>query len=307
MKVNLKEILGESATALTEEQASFISDKLSKLIETKVDAELAVQTEILESEIKEKYNTLLEEKEAEYSSNLEALDETLTEKAKLFKEAVEEKTEGVLLALAEKYEADITSYKAFITEKVDSYLELKMQEIVPDAHIEAVAKVAVLEPIVAGFKKVMAENYIKFDEESFGLLKDARAEIISLRNQLSESVNECMTLNKSLHQTERSMKISEVCEGLTDSQRERAAKLLEGYATKEIEERFQYIREAVINEDSALKDEEAGAELIEESAADTTPSTKTVEEKDVITESTEDKKTDEMDMYVEEFKKISRK
>jgi hypothetical protein len=308
MKINLKDILGESVSALNEDQASFISEKITKLVETKVDSELAVQTEILESEIKEKYNVLLEEKEKEYTGNLEALEETLTEKAKMFKEAIEEKTEKTLRVLAEKYEADITEYKGFITEKVDSYLELKMKELVPDTHIEAVAKVAVLEPIVEGFKKVMAENYIKFDEESFGLLKDARSEIISLRNQLSESVNECMDMNKKLHLTERSVTISEVCEGLTESQRERAAKLLEGYATGELKERFQYIREAVIQDEGGDEGEAEGEGFEDESKADVTPQAKKVADKDEVSSEPEaEEKDDVMEMYVREYKKQAKR
>jgi hypothetical protein len=106
--------------------------------------------------------------------------------------------------------------------------------------------VSVLSPIVNGFKKIMEENYLKFDEENFGLLKDAKAEIMKLREEHAAAVNESMETNSELKNLKRFLKISEVCEGLTDSQRERASKLLESYDVNEIPDRYNAIRDLII-------------------------------------------------------------
>jgi hypothetical protein len=255
-KIDLKVLLGEN-TDFTSEQAELLTEKINKLIEAQVDTRVSVQQEILESEIKEKYDTLLEEREGVYTENLKTLEEGLLARATAFKDLVVEKTDTIIESYKAQKDGEVEQFKAVMESRLDSYLDLELKKAIPDSHIEALAKVSVLEPIVEGFKKVMQENYIKFDEESFGLLKDARSEIINLRKQLSGSVNESMDLTKKLNESERIMKISEVCEGLTQAQYERACKLLEGYDADEVAERFNLIRDVILETaDASKKDED---------------------------------------------------
>ena len=267
----LKGLFGEQVVELTEDQHASVSAKLEKLIETRVDAKVKFQTEVIEAEAKEKYDTLLKESTAKFSKDIKAVETVVLEKATSFKKSIENKMKTLVAEVKTKKEKDLESFKESIVEKLDKYLDLELDKKVPDVYVEAVAKVQILEPIVEGFKKTMQENYIKFDEENFSLIKDARSEIIKTREELAESTKANMDLNSELKKFKRSVKISEVCEGLTDSQRERASKLLESYDVDEIGERFSTIRDLIIenvdNKSDASKEEEK--EIGEETEAPT--------------------------------------
>jgi hypothetical protein len=255
----LKGLFGEQVTELTEDQTVAISSKLDKLVETRVETKVKFQTEVLEAEAKEKYDTLLNEATSKFEEKISSIETKTVELAESYKSKMVGKVEKVAKDLQEKKEADIAAFKKQIVEKLDKYLELEMEKKIPQTYVEAVAKVSVLEPIVEGVKKSLVENHISFDEKNFGLLKDAREEIVKLREEHANSIKESMELNSELKDLQRSLKISEVCEGLTDTQRERTTKLLESYDVDEIGERFAAIRDIIIE----------GAEMQEPTAVDT--------------------------------------
>jgi hypothetical protein len=242
----LSGLFGDQVTELSEDQRDTISDKLDRLIETRVDGKVKFQTEVLEAEAKEKYDTLLTEATSKYGETLEKVESKTVELAESHKSKLEKQVKTLSEQLKTKKEKEIASFKKDIVEKLDKYLEMELDKKIPDTYVEAVAQVSVLNPIVEGFKKTMEDNYIKFDEENFGLLKDAKEEIMKLREESATSVKESMEINSEMKTIKRTMKISEVCEGLTDSQRERATKLLESYDEAEIGERYDAIRDLII-------------------------------------------------------------
>jgi len=254
MKKNLdllKGLFGEQVTQLNEEQTTQISERLDKLVESRVNAKVRFQTEIVESEAKEKYDALLTEATAKYKKNIKQLEEQMVAKASNFKKTLEKANKTKLTTIEEGKSKEIESFKETIVEKLDKYLNLELNKKVPETFIESVAKVEVLEPIVEGFKKVMNDNYIKFDEENFGLLKDARGEIVKTHKENTKLVKENMEISSQLQTLKRSAKISKVCEGLTAAQREKAVKLLESYDVDEIEDRLNDIRDIVISSSSS--------------------------------------------------------
>jgi hypothetical protein len=255
----LKGLFGDQVEALTEDQTATISSKLDKLVETRVETKVKFQTEVLEAEAKEKYDVLLSEATSKYEKNLGSVENKTVKLAESYKSKMESKVQKVIKQLQEKKEQEVEAFKKEIVEKLDKYLELELEKKIPQTYVEAVAKVSVLEPIVEGVKNSLTENYIKFDENNFGLLKDAKQEIIKLREENASTIKESMDLNSELKDLKRSLKISEVCEGLTDSQRERTTKLLESYDVDEIGERFNAIRDIIIE----------GAEMREPAAVDT--------------------------------------
>lgn len=264
----LKGLFGEQVVELNEDQRAAVSSKLEKLIETRVEAKVKFQTEVIEAEAKEKYDVLMKEASAKYSKDIKAMETVVLEKAMNFKKSIENKSKVLLEKVKTKTTKDMEVFKEGIVEKLDKYLDLELDKKIPDVYVEAVAKVQILEPIVEGFKKTMQENYIKFDEENFSLIKDARAEIIKVREQLAESTKQNMDYKSKMKKFERSMKISEVCEGLTDTQRKRASKLLESYDADEIKDRFDSIRDLIL-ENTNVEDKK-GEEEVEEAIGDPT-------------------------------------
>jgi hypothetical protein len=259
-------LFGDQVTELSEDQRDTISEKLDRLIETRVDGKVKFQTEVLEAEAKEKYDALLKESTSKYETTLTNVESKTVELAEAHKSKLEDQVKTLSEELKTKKNEEVASFKKDIVEKLDKYLEMELDKKIPDTYVEAVAQVSVLNPIVEGFKKTMEDNYIKFDEENFGLLKDAKEEIMKLREESATSVKESMEFNSELKDLKRSVKISEVCEGLTDSQRERATKLLESYDEGEIGERYDAIRDLII--EGAEYDKGEPAKEVEEEIGD---------------------------------------
>jgi len=252
----LKGLFGDQITELEESQRDLLSGKLDTLLETRVDAKVKFQTEVIEEEAKEKYDTLLKEATNKYSTNLKLVEESAFSKCKAHKEKIEEEVKIAVKQIKEQKEKEVAQHKKVMTEKLDKYLNYELAKRIPDTYVEEAAKSAIYEPMVTGFKKIMEENGINLNEENFGIVRNAREEITKIREELAEAVKENMEIVSENHDMKRSMKFSEVCNGLTPDQCERASKLLEGCDADELETKFHAIRDYIIESVDEKKEEE---------------------------------------------------
>jgi len=250
----LKGLFGDQISELTEENRDVLSEKLDKLLEARVDAKVKFQTEVIEEDAKEKYQTLLKEATTKFEGGLKKTEEKAFEKAAQYKTKLQESLKATVKDITEKKESEAAAYKKTMVEKLDKYLNYELDRRIPDTYVEEAAKAAIFEPMVSGIKKIMEENGIKLDEENFGIIRDARKEIIKTREEMATAIKENMELADQLKDHKRTMKISEVCEGLTDAQRERASKLLEGCDVDEIDGKFGAIRDFIIEGFDVKKD-----------------------------------------------------
>jgi hypothetical protein len=260
----LKGFFGDQITELSEDNLKEISEKFEKLVESRVDAKVKFQTEVLEAEAKEKYDVLLTEATKKFEEDLKKVEETVVEKSTSFKTKLEENMKKTVEGIKETKDTEYKTFKESMVDKLDKYLELELDKQIPEIYVEALAKVEVLEPFMEGIKKVAKDTLIPFDEENIGLLKDARKEIVKLREEVAEATTKNMDINSELKDYKRSVKISEVCEGLTESQREKTLKLLESYDVDEINDRWNAIRDIIIEEKVAEKEEKEEEEKEEE-------------------------------------------
>ena len=252
----LKGIFGAQVTDLTEDQKKVVSDKLDTILETRVDTKVKLKTEVVEAEAKEKYDSLLKEATTRHEGAVTKVQKVVTENAEKFKARLEKKLKETVQSIEAKKQEEIKLYKEEMVKKIDKYLDYELDKRIPDNFVEAKAQVQILDPIVEGIKKVMEENYIKFDDQNFSLLKDARSDVVKTREELAKTVKENMDINSKLKDLQRRVKISEVCEGLTDTQSERAKKLLESYDVDEMEDRLNSIRDIIIEGTEGKKEEE---------------------------------------------------
>lgn len=308
--LELGKMLGEG---ITQEDAQLITEKIEGIVEARVDAKLEIEKELIESEVKEKYDTILSEKTEEFNSKVLSMEESFLEQSTKFKEELTVEAKETVDTFKQEKEQEMETFVEGMIDKLDEYLELQVSKLISTDLIESSAKIAVLEPIVNGFKSVMEENYIKFDEDQFGLLKESRSEILNLREQLAESVEAQMKMNKSFKSLEKDVKISKVCEGLTESQRERAIKLLEDCEVSEVETRFSMIRDMIISEDVSTKDDSLVLEsdtedhsVIESTTVDkvVVEDTSIDDDQEELVESVEDQPIDAIQEYASIFKKM---
>jgi regulator of replication initiation timing len=301
----LKGLFGDQVTELTEEHTKEISTKLDKLVETRVESKVKFQTEVIEAETKEKYDSLLEEATQKFETGVKTIEEETTKLAKTYKEKLEVQVKEMSTKLTEAKEKELSTFKEEIVEKLDKYLALELGKKIPETYVESVAQVSVLQPIVEGFKKTFEDNFVKLDSENLGLIRDAKEEIVSVREDHAKIVNENMTLNSELKSLKRSLKISEVCEGLTDTQSERAVKLLESYDTEELEERYESIKDLIIEGFEVPVKEEEVDEIGDASKAEADGVQKVEEEEESETEESTEEVTEEEE--TEEGKEDSEK
>jgi hypothetical protein len=136
-----------------------------------------------------------------------------------------------------------------MVDKVSDYLETELQKAIPAEIMESAAKLAVLEPLVQGVMESFSKNFVKLDTTHFKLIKEAKEEIANLEKQLQEKAKAEVVLKKEIREVNRNVKVKSLLEGLTQAQKEKAVKLLEGIEVEELEGRFAKIRDIVIESD----------------------------------------------------------
>lgn len=278
------ELDGIISEGISSDEAKLISEKIESVVDARVESKLELEKELVEAEVKEKYDSILAEKTESFEKQVQELEESTVAKCEEFRTKLTEETQKQIEELKEQKAEEMETFTESIITKLDEYLDLEISKAIPEDQVENSAKVAVLEPIVKGFKDVFNENYMRFDEEQFGLLKESREEILKLRTELAESVKSQMEQNKELKSFERDVKISKVCEGLTEPQCERAKKLLEGVDASEVESRFKMIRDLIIAEEVEDTEEEVTSTIVESVDGETEEVELPSEDAKVVTE-----------------------
>lgn len=305
---------------LTEEVKSEVSQLLEEAVSARVDAKL----EVLKEEFETKEKELTESyalKEAELKEEMEKNERVLVEEAEKHKAELEEITieetkqfkdrvtkeyaeesseyraevEAMVLeeakALKERQDAalveEVKKFRQEMVEKVSDYLEAQLEQAIPEELMEAAAKLEVYEPLVEAVQAAFAGNFIKLDTTSYSLIKEARDEIATLKNQVQDYAKKEVHLKKEMKKVERNMKIEGLTEGLTAKQKSRAIKLLEGVEVDNLESRFETIRDVIIESEEVHTKKtapkpEANVEKLEESKSTKTEANddKTVDDSD---------------------------
>lgn len=176
--------------------------------------------------IKEKLNTLIEVKaQAQMESKLDE------EKAKLI-EAYEEKFEA--------YKEDITSKFSNFTDEI---LEQEMQ--IPEKVMEYARKGELYSDLIEQFKVRLGVDEGLLDEEVKALLKEAKDEIVSLRDELNESISEKLQTKQDATELAAEVYLHRKTAGLTEGQKEHVLEMLDGVTEREeIDRKFDIIVEA---------------------------------------------------------------
>ena len=176
--------------------------------------------------IKEKLQALIEVKAQELSNT--KLDE---EKNKLI-EAYEEKFDA--------YKEDITGK---FSNFVDEILEQELQ--IPEKILEYARKGELYSDLIEQFKVRLGVDEGLLDEEVKALLKEAREEIVKLRDELNESISDKLQTKQDATELAAEVYLHRKTNGLTESQKEHVIEMLDGITDREeIDRKFDVIVEA---------------------------------------------------------------
>jgi hypothetical protein len=265
-------------TELEEKEAIFIAEakKLKVALaarEKKLLESISSKEKILEEEankfaetiaktLAEKESIMVQESES-YRKHVEGI---VTEEGKLFKEALEsivveeadayrKHIEEIALQEAVSFKTmqdsalaeEVSTFKASMVESISEFLESEIEKSIPAEIMEAEVKLAAYEPLVESMINVFGENYIKLDSTSYDVIKEARKENKELSESVNAKVKENVRLQSEVKTLEKSIKIKELTEGMTQVQKETANKLMESCSNaSDVEKEFTKVKDIII-------------------------------------------------------------
>ena len=175
--------------------------------------------------IKEKLNTLIEVKA---------------------QEMLESKLEEEKVKLIEAYKEDITSKFSNFTDEI---LEQELQ--IPEKVLEFARKGELYSDLIEQFKVRLGVDEGLLDEEVKALLKEAKDEIVKLRDELNESISEKLQTKQDATELAAEVYLHRKAQGLTEGQKEHVMEMLDGVTDREeIDRKFDIIVEAYNGNDN---------------------------------------------------------
>ena len=200
------------------------------------DVAALTEGEDLSEDFKAKAKTILE---AAVKSKLAEETAKLEEK---FESSVNEKVEEVKSALAEEVSGTI-NYA--ITTWVES------NQVAIDRGIRN----EITEDFIAGLKNLFTEHYISIPDEKVDVVEGLAEDLRKMEERLDEQVKANVELNNRLNESSRDIILSQISEGLADTQKEKLASLAEGVTFESVEkftEAVKTLRESYFPQAAAI-------------------------------------------------------
>jgi ribosomal protein L37AE/L43A len=163
-------------------------------------------------------------------------------------EKIEEKLEEEKASLVEFYEDKFEEYKEDITSKFSNFLDDVLNEEleIPENIMEFARKGEIYEEAINLLKTKIAVDEGILDEEAKSLLQEAKDEIVSLRDEVNTLYSEKLQLESDAKELATHLYLRKKCDGLTEAQKTKVMKLLEGVTSKEeIDRKFKVILESI--------------------------------------------------------------
>jgi hypothetical protein len=149
--------------------------------------------------------------------------------------------------LVESYETKFEEYKEEITGKFSNFVDSVLDEelTIPDKIVEYAKKGELYSDLIEQFKLRLGVDEGLLDEEVKGLLREAKEEIIRLRDDLNSQISENLEVRKDAQELASEIYLRRKCDGLTEDQKKYVLEMLDGVVDKtEIDRKFDVILEA---------------------------------------------------------------
>jgi hypothetical protein len=161
-------------------------------------------------------------------------------------ELMETKLEEEKTKLIEAYEDKFETYKEDVTGKfsnfVDEILEQELQ--IPEKVLEYARKGELYSDLIEQFKVRLGVDEGLLDEEVKALLKEAKDEIVKLRDELNESISDKLQTKQDATELAAEVYLHRKCKGLTEGQSQHVIEMLDGVTDREeIDRKFDIIVE----------------------------------------------------------------
>ncbi len=174
-------------------------------------------------------------------------------------EKLEEKLTEEKNNLIESYEQKFEEYKDDITSKFSNFVDSVLDEelVIPDKIMEYAKKGELYDDLIEQFKVRLSIDEGLIDKEVKDLLKEAKEEIIKMREEMNEMISENLEVKTDAQKLAAELYLRKKADGLTESQKKKVFAVLEGVISKdEIDKKFNIIIESLNEEDDEEKKDE---------------------------------------------------
>jgi hypothetical protein len=172
-------------------------------------------------------------------SGKEELSDEFKAKAKdIYETAVKSKVVDEVNKRVEKIEEEYLSeieestkkFQGEMVEKVDNYLNYVVTEWMEDNNlaVERGIKSELTDDFMTGLRNLFKEHYIDVPEEKVDIVDDLFEKVEELEAKLNEEIDKNVSLKKDLAEATKEGILSDVCEDLADTQKEKISSLAEG-------------------------------------------------------------------------------
>jgi gas vesicle protein len=179
--------------------------------------------------------------EANFEEDLNALvseeatlsDEFKGKAATIFEAAIKSKLSAEIDRLEEKYNEElaeeISTTKADLVEKVDSYLNYVVEQWMEDnkVAVQAGLRTEIAETFMNNLKDLFVESYVDVPESKVDLVDELAGEVEELEDKLNESTGKIIEMTEELENFKREQAIAEASKDLADTQVEKLRSLVQ--------------------------------------------------------------------------------
>jgi hypothetical protein len=151
-------------------------------------------------------------------------------------------------ALVESMEGRFEEYKKEITSKFSNFVDSVLEEelVIPEKVLEYARKGELYNELIEQFKVRLAIDEGLLDEEVKDLLREAKKEIIGLREQVDGLMEAKLEQELRAQQLDAEMHLRQKADGLTEAKKLKVFELLEGVTDKdEIDKKYNLIVESL--------------------------------------------------------------
>jgi hypothetical protein len=205
--------------------------------ELKQDVESLLAEETLSEEFKAKAGSLFEAAViARVNNEAQRIEESFNKKLEKEVQSLQEQYTQATETFAQKQSARLTNYINYLGEQW-----IKQNKVA----VETGIKSELTEGFMSGLKQLFKEHYINVPQEKLELVEEQKSEIQKLQESLAELESEKQQLIESNLELQRNAIISELAEGLTDTEAAKLHSLCEGidFDTQELfESKVQMIK-----------------------------------------------------------------
>jgi len=219
-----------------------LSDEEVVAEEETTEEEVVAEEETTEEEVVAEEEEVVAEYDIEEDVNAllagEELSEEFQEKARtIFEAAINSKVAAIKEGLEKEYEEKFVSElaeaivetKEELTTRVDSYLEYVADEWFNENQlaVEAALKTEMTESFITGMKELFEAHYVNIPEEKYDVLESMVDKLDDMETKLNEQIEKNVSLNSRLSESVADGILTQVSEGLAQTQKEKLASLSE--------------------------------------------------------------------------------